>query len=568
MIQRHIRPRSFPLQRPRREYRVDGATYSNYSIYLNGDGTVYGFGNNAYGQLSNLNSLQDIVGIAITDSTAFFLNFDGTVVGSGAYATATNDWQDIVQISAGHDSIVGLKSDGTCVCAKCAGNAINVSSLKDIVQISCCGGALMALNSSGTISFLSNGNIGSWIHSGGDGTVWTGIKAVEVQSSVYLSSALLPDGSVITRGWGDAGYTLATGRKDVVSHRLSARIGVALLEDGSLMYKWRNGKNEIVSGANASSLCTLQKDEASGYSNIHYAAIDGYGKIVHTANIYSDDTLQLAPPEQHYLNIRKTGNIVSIPLRRYKGEGHALNFRIGKRVWYVPLAQSAKTFPVSVKIKGTVYHASNEWGMGGGQVDTHTLALLHLDNTLNDDSVKKVKFVRDYGNAVFSTNSKFGTHALQFDGKSSIACPYGSGGITLGKQFTIDFWGRETGNFGHNCFFMIGPVGNVNTVSFYEYGTNAWMLGTYPRPLKSYALATNDQKWHHYAFVYDNGIYTVYFDGKSQGSFAYSFNPQNGYKIRFGGSIGAGNEFWLVGSMDEIRISDCVRYTSNFLLER
>ena len=200
--------------------------------------------------------------------------------------------------------------------------------------------------------------------------------------------------------------------------------------------------------------------------------------------------------------------------------------------------------------------------------DSSTLALLHLDGDLTNSGVSPAKFTVENGSPKFVDNPKFGTKCLQFDGRSSIACPYGAGDITLGKQFTIDFWGRVVGNWTRNCFFTIGTTHNTNALSFFEFeATNRWYFGTYGISARTYNLPANDQKWHHYAIVYNNGTYTLYFDGKSQGTYAYTFNPKSGYRIRFGGSIGESNEFWLNGYMDEIRISNCVRYTSDFTPE-
>ena len=202
--------------------------------------------------------------------------------------------------------------------------------------------------------------------------------------------------------------------------------------------------------------------------------------------------------------------------------------------------------------------------------DSNTIVLLHLDCNLND-STNHVNFVRDYGNATFSTESKFGNHALQLDGKSSIACPYGMGGITLGNQFTIDFWARTNRYIDQLCMFTIGTTHNDNAVCLYtQYLQNnkpIFHLGTYPSHLADF-VALADNEWHHYAVVYNNGYYDAYFDGKKViNKFHYPFAPRSNYKIRFGGSIGEINEFWLAGYMDEIRISNCVRYTSDFTPE-
>lgn len=203
-------------------------------------------------------------------------------------------------------------------------------------------------------------------------------------------------------------------------------------------------------------------------------------------------------------------------------------------------------------------------------IDSNTLALLHLDGDLKDSSGKNVNFTRDYGNATFDSASKFGRSSLKFDGKSSIACPYGAGGITLGNQFTIDFWAKTNRYTGQLCMFTIGTTHNDNAICLYaEFSNNKliFYLGTYSSHLSNFT-ALADNNWHHYAIVYNNGYYDAYFDGKKViNKFYYPFAPRSNYKIRFGGSIGALNEFWLDGYMDEIRISNCVRYTSDFTPE-
>ena len=204
--------------------------------------------------------------------------------------------------------------------------------------------------------------------------------------------------------------------------------------------------------------------------------------------------------------------------------------------------------------------------------DSSTLALLHLDGDLTNSGVSPAKFTVENGSPKFVDNSKFGTKCLQFDGRSSIACPYGMGGITLGNQFTIDFWAKYNNWQSYSCLFTIGTTNNTNAICLFSWHWNStsieYFFGTFGGAAGTSFRIDMNKNWHHFAITYNNEYYDLFVDGKKKISkFHYKFNPQQSYKIRFGGSIGESNEFWLAGYMDEIRISNCVRYTSDFTPE-
>lgn len=291
-IKRHVRPTSFPLPRPIREYRVDGKSNRSFVIFLSGDGRVYGYGNNSYGQL-NISDIRDACDIAVSCRTSFFVRMDGTVVGRGVYANVANSWKNIVRITGGYDGIVGLKEDGTLVSAGTAGPAIDVSGLKDIVQISSCGYSLLALASDGTVYYRKNPHMPGYVRQNGNGENWNGIKAVEVQSTVYLSSVLLPDGSVISRGYPTSGYNFVQGRKDVASHRISAREGIALLDDGTLVQRGIGG---FTNQTNVVALCDLPTTESGDSDHLTFAVIKDTGEVVSFYGNRYGNGLKLAIP--------------------------------------------------------------------------------------------------------------------------------------------------------------------------------------------------------------------------------------------------------------------------------
>jgi len=186
-----------------------------------------------------------------------------------------------------------------------------------------------------------------------------------------------------------------------------------------------------------------------------------------------------------------------------------------------------------------------------GGIDEHTLACWHFDGDLKD-----VVNSLDMPNGSLIVDHKFGTHGYSFNSPSSTGTL-----LTLDhtKDFTIDFFILLTsvnvnlawyGNFvGHSAQTLIG----VNSSQLYVAVTNGSGKYLNLSPMIEY------NTWNHVAFTYSvnekkisaflNGIKV---DDRTTDYPLADFNLCN-----FNGRTP-----WYI---DELRISDIVRYTENFV---
>lgn len=104
---------------------------NGFALYLQGEGDLKTFGDSAV-QLSGT----DLVQVSAEGSFALGLKKDGTVVcaGNSGDACKVSDWKSIRMIAAGTSHSVGLKSDGTVVCTGST-SACNVSGWSDVAAV-------------------------------------------------------------------------------------------------------------------------------------------------------------------------------------------------------------------------------------------------------------------------------------------------------------------------------------------------------------------------------------------------------------------------------------------------
>ncbi|RDU25046.1 RCC1 domain-containing protein [Anaerosacchariphilus polymeriproducens] len=119
-----IKPEKEPPLEPVDKKRTEIEPYQNIvavgALHILGvkpDGTVYSWGENEDGQC-NTQNWTDIVAVSASWHVSAGLKSDGTVVATGLNDLGqceTSDWRDIIEISASDTHIMGLKSDGTVV---------------------------------------------------------------------------------------------------------------------------------------------------------------------------------------------------------------------------------------------------------------------------------------------------------------------------------------------------------------------------------------------------------------------------------------------------------------------
>ena len=127
---------------------------SSFSLYLPSEGTLVSQGQN----VPDLES-EGLVQVSAGPNWAMGLKKDGTVVCAGAQnACKVEDWEGIVMIAAGENHSVGLKKDGTVECNGSSG-ACDVSEWKDVKSVYAGNEITIGITDTGTA--LVSGNFSS-----------------------------------------------------------------------------------------------------------------------------------------------------------------------------------------------------------------------------------------------------------------------------------------------------------------------------------------------------------------------------------------------------------------------
>lgn len=208
--------------------------------------------------------------------------------------------------------------------------------------------------------------------------------------------------------------------------------------------------------------------------------------------------------------------------------------------------------------------------------DAHTLLLYHFDEgtgrTAHDAGGHG--YDGEVQGARWATG-RFGK-ALRFDGKDDCVFRKATNAICNVKQFTVECWFNQDDPSGRQ--FLVGldvgfhfdvSEGRSTSLSIYNRGgqvDNAeglrhQQVGTSLRPLRP-------GRWHHEAATYDGRLVGFFVDGvlRARHRAAAGFllgAPSRGLWV--GSYVGA--DFWFCGRLDEVRVSDCVRYDPDCKLE-
>ncbi|MDR3392194.1 MAG: hypothetical protein P4L77_10730 [Sulfuriferula sp.] len=198
---------------------------------------------------------------------------------------------------------------------------------------------------------------------------------------------------------------------------------------------------------------------------------------------------------------------------------------------------------------------------------SNTVALLHFDgangsNSMVDSSGRNT-FTPNGGIVLSTTQSKFGGSSLAVGGSNpSITAP-DSPALRLGSagDCTIEGWFFMTGTGTQALFSKTtngsSPYSHVATdgTSWFVYLGTAAAVITVPIP------GTKLNVWHHFALVFHGGVWTLYGDGVSLGTYTGGTMGNNA------GPLMIGN--WpsnapFIGYIDEFRVSSVARYVANF----
>ena len=153
-----------------------------------------------YGQC-NVEGWKDIVSVSAGMYSSLGLKSNGTVVAAGMDRdgqTQVKKWNNIIDIAAGSQHSVGLKADGTVVAVGSnEENQLNVSGWTDIVDVATGNWHTLGIRRDGTVAATGNNEYGQC--KVGD---WTDI--VSVDGGSWISVGLKKDGRVVYAGGWDS----------------------------------------------------------------------------------------------------------------------------------------------------------------------------------------------------------------------------------------------------------------------------------------------------------------------------------------------------------------------------
>ncbi|NLC59064.1 MAG: LamG domain-containing protein, partial [Armatimonadetes bacterium] len=200
--------------------------------------------------------------------------------------------------------------------------------------------------------------------------------------------------------------------------------------------------------------------------------------------------------------------------------------------------------------------------------DEHTLLLYHFDE--GEGTVARDSGPHGYDGEVQGarwTNGRF-DKALRFDGKDDCVYRAFTERIAGLKEITVECWFRQDNQAGRQ--FLAGKDvtfhydvtdGGGTSLSLYNEGGAVNNAEGKPHQHLGIGLSISSRGWHHGAVTYDGQQISFFLDGVLQGRLDASRDfllglPDKGLWI----GCYVGKDYWFSGWIDELRISDCVRY--------
>jgi hypothetical protein len=199
----------------------------------------------------------------------------------------------------------------------------------------------------------------------------------------------------------------------------------------------------------------------------------------------------------------------------------------------------------------------------------NTAALLSFTNAGIYDAAAKNNLETVGGAQVSTTQAKWGTTSMYFDGTGdALAIPtpqkenlrFGTG------NFTIEFWAWKSanGNQGFDTVISVATTGNAIGGFALELSSSRGFGLLYDSsfPISS-NFNPNDSTWHHYAIVRNGSTFALYKDGTQLTT--ATLTPTLGINgDAFVGSSVNSSTVNFNGYIDDLRVSKYARYTASF----
>lgn len=230
---------------------------------------------------------------------------------------------------------------------------------------------------------------------------------------------------------------------------------------------------------------------------------------------------------------------------------------------------------MSIRYKGpTIYIPTKD----DYQIDQYTKLLVRCDSNSRYIQDECGHVITQYGNAQVGNMTKIGNKSLMFDGVDDYLTA--SDNLAGDHNFVFD-----TGNFTFECWFYKKTTTNTLPIIIRKSGswtTNNWFLsdvrsGDNPTVFtfwcynisSSAAILTSTtvvvpNTWYHLAVCRSGTTINLFVNGILESTVTSSVSLDGGTttSLNIGGTASAAND--IVGSLQEVRVSNIARYNSNF----
>jgi len=160
------------------------------------------------------------------------------------------------------------------------------------------------------------------------------------------------------------------------------------------------------------------------------------------------------------------------------------------------------------------------------------------------------------------------TYALLFNTSTGDVSRTAPSGIPSGNApFTLEAWAQNSGGTDGHVLTYGHDDDNNDDAALFHYQGNICLWRAGYEDICSSAAWPVDDLFHHVAVCWDGSTVTYFLDGKKVRSLPHtplSYGVAN--FLRLGNSVALSGQQWN-GMLDEIRISDVVRYTTDFTPE-
>ena len=213
-----------------------------------------------------------------------------------------------------------------------------------------------------------------------------------------------------------------------------------------------------------------------------------------------------------------------------------------------------------------------------GVVAYNGVAAIPAVSAYQDASSSSRTVTSNGGAAISTTQKKFGTHSLTFDGSNDHFTIPAHADTALGtSDFTIEFWfygsihtagsrhtfisNRPSGTSPNTCYSM--NQYNVSGGNFMQF--DAWNASIV-NCNGSFGSAFNTpvNTWTHIAVTSNSRVLKIWFDGVERATNTNPYTFTQTEVLAIGKDIFSGNMLGSGSYMDEIRMSDICRYTATF----